>query len=123
MEENYKRATVVVDGEGIDFKIEGNGSFHMGQQHYRLLSMAVNEMLAGHAASCWQDYVPDVGYIRVARAKYLCNVKCKRQGMSAVREVPKSCRITSVVNHPSLNFTLGERLNKFLNKYKRRGVV
>jgi hypothetical protein len=86
--ENYKRATFIVEPDGaLDMRIEGKGPIILNNHQYRLMAMAANEMLTGHAASCWQDKVEDVAYIRVVKRKYLCNNKCTRQGMQSVRTV------------------------------------
>lgn len=87
-EENYKRATFIVEHDNtLDLRIEGEGPINLNSHQYRLMAMAANEMLSGHAASCWQDKVDDVAYIRVVKRKYLCNNKCTRQGMQSVRTV------------------------------------
>lgn len=86
--ENYKRATFIVEPDGnLDMHIEGEGPIVLNNQQYRLMAMAASEMMSGHAASCWQDKVEDVAYIRVVKRKYLCNNKCTRQGMQSVRTV------------------------------------
>lgn len=87
-DDNYKRATFIIESDNkLDLRIEGKGPLILNQHQFRMMSMAAREMLTGHAASCWQDYVPDVGYIRVVKRKFLCNNKCTRKGMQAVREI------------------------------------
>ena len=86
--DDYKRATFIIEPDGtLDIRKEGKGPIILNPSQYRLMAMAAGEMLTGHVASCWQDWVEDVAYIRVVKRKYLCNNKCTRQGMQSTREV------------------------------------
>ena len=90
--ENYKRATIVVEPDAsVDFQMEGKGPLILSQKQFRIMSMAATEMLKGSPASCWQDYVPDIGYIRVVKRKRLCDNPCTRQSM----ELPKRIKDVS----------------------------
>lgn len=116
-EENYKRATFIVEPDGaLDMRIEGNGPIVLNSHQYRLMAMAANEMLSGHAASCWQDKVEDIAYIRVVKRKYLCNNKCKRQGMQSVRTVnPEHDKRIPMIERPKLKIPKGLEKFKFFN--------
>lgn len=128
-EENYKRATFIVEHDNtLDLRIEGTGPLVLNQHQYRMMSMAAREMMDGHAASCWQDHIPEIGYIRVVKRKYLCNNKCKRQGMQSVRTVnPEHNKRIPMIERPKLK--ISKRLEKFnffnnlpSQRFRKKGV-
>lgn len=122
-DENYKRATFIVEHDNtLDLRIEGTGPLVLNQHQYRMMSMAAREMMDGHAASCWQDHIPDVGYIRVVKRKFLCNNKCKRQGMQSVRTVnPEHGKRIPMVERSKLKISKGlEKFNFFNNLPSQR---
>ena len=86
MSENYKRATIVVKPKGgIDLLVEGQGPIIMNRREYRALSLAAQEMLNGHAVTCWQDKSEHGPYIRAIKEQKLCKVQCTKK-MGAVKE-------------------------------------
>lgn len=130
MSENYKRATFIVEPDGnIDLKIEGDGPMILTHQQYRIMALAVIEMVSGHAALCWQDHIPNVGYIRVAKRKYLCNVKCTRHGVQIAKK-PEPLRSERVPLIPHTESVLPERIKAFslynnqpIQLLGRKGIV
>lgn len=100
MFENYKRGTVVItEDKEIELSIEGQGPLHLNQSQFRTMAIATLEMLSGHAATCWQDYLPGHGYIRVTHQRQLCKRQCTRRGMqSTILDGEDSIKRNSLLN-------------------------